>query len=82
MGEREIAAIEDRLNTGLLCDGFFCYDGADGWAGGIRLTGLSALNWKRITPEKWEVIFYYQNGQQIQVAFDLENFNRLTSFLN
>jgi hypothetical protein len=82
MIERKIAAIEDRLNTGLMCDGFFTYEGDSGYSGGIRLTGLAAVNWKRLNPEKWEVIFYYQNGQQIQVTLDLENFDRLTRFLN
>lgn len=74
--------LSEQLDTNLACSGFFTFQGADGWLGGIRLAGLTAINWREIGPDTWEVKFFHGEGMQPNVVkLNRENFYRLVNHL-
>lgn len=79
MGKQNLS---DQLETNLYFNGFFTFQGADGGSGGIRLTGLTAINWREVSPEIWEIIFFHGEAlQPNKIILNRENFFRLVNYL-
>ena len=75
--------LSEQLDTNLYFNGFFTFQGADGWQGGIRLNGLTAVNWREVSPGKWEVIFFHGEAMQpTNITLNRENFFRLVNYLS